>query len=325
MAKYCVGIDLGGTFIKSALFDHAMKKLAERTSPTPSTAGPEGVVEVMAVDAAELIRSTGLDRGQVIGAGIGSPGPLDLQRGLVIAMPNIPGFDDFPIRDRLAQRLGIPAVLENDANAAALGEFLAGGGRHVSDKVLLTLGTGVGSGIVINKRLLHGAHGIGAELGHMVVEPEGEPCGCGQRGCLERYASATYMSQYAQRLIEAGRPSSLDEPLRRNGLLHGADICIHCRAGDAVAQEAWSRAVKYLAIGCVNICRILDPDRIVFGGGMAKAGADLLSPLGAAFAALHWSLTPPRTALVLAELGNEAGVIGAAGVAWEKFGTGVSA
>jgi glucokinase len=253
--------------------------------------------------------------------GIGSPGPLDLDAGVVIGMPNIPGFQNVPLRDRLAERVGMRAVLENDANAAAVGEYMVGSGRGTSLMVLLTLGTGVGSGIIIDGRLLHGSHGIGGEVGHMIVDPGGEECGCGQRGCLERYASATYLARHARRLIEReGRPSRLAEVLREKGDIDARDVCDARRAGDALAGEVWDRAVRFLAIACVSLCRVLDPDRIVLGGGMAKAGDDLLGPLRAHFRREHWNLAPPRTELALASLGNDAGVIGAAGVAWEQFG-----
>jgi glucokinase len=319
MAKVCIGIDLGGTYVKTALLAADSSILRQCQSPTPGD-GPDQVVTVMARDASALVAAAGLTMHDVLGVGIGSPGPLDLQKGLVIAMPNIPGFSNYPLRDRLAARLGRPAVLENDANAAGLGEFLAGSGQGLSDMVLLTLGTGVGGGIIVNKHLVHGAHSIGAELGHLIVYPGGEMCGCGQQGCLERYASATFLAQYAQREVEKGRPSALAGRLRQKGTLDSADVNELAKAGDELAGEAWGRAIYYLAIGCVSICRILDPDAIVFGGGMAAAGDDLLTPLKQRFEELHWKLLAPQTRLALASLGNQAGVIGAAGVAWDRFG-----
>ena len=272
---------------------------------------------------AELLRDHGLGREDVAGVGIGCPGPLDLDAGIVIGTPNIPGFENVPIRERVSQGTGLPAVLENDANAAALGEYLCGSGKDCRVMVLLTLGTGIGSGIVLDGRLLHGAHGIGAELGHMIVEPDGERCGCGQQGCLERYASATYLARHARRLIEEdGRDSSLRAVLEQAGDID-AKAVVHARAaGDALAEEVWDRAMRFLAIGCVNLCRIFDPDRIVLGGGMAAAGEDLMAPLRRHFAEAHWHLAEPKTDLALAALGNNAGVIGAAGVAWERFGRG---
>ena len=321
MADVCIGIDLGGTFIKCALLDEALSIKAECRAPTPADRGPDGVIETMARQAEQLIRQEGLSPQSVGGVGIGSPGPLDLANGVVIGTPNIPGFAQVPLRDRLAELLALPVVLENDANAAAMGEFLVGGGRDANTMVLLTLGTGIGSGIVIDGKLLHGAHGIGGESGHIIVEPGGEKCGCGQRGCLERYASATYLAQYARRLIEKeGRQSRLADILRDSGDIDARDVEQARGAGDELAEEVWDRAVYFLAIGCVSLCRVLDPDRIVLGGGMAKAGAALMDPLRRHFRREHWALTEPRTALALAQLGNNAGVIGAAAIAWQTFG-----
>ena len=321
MAEVCIGIDLGGTFIKFALLDRDLRPAGALRCPTPSDRGADSVIAAMVGGARELMQREGVPAADVVGVGIGSPGPLDLDAGVVIAMPNIPGFEDIPLRDRVADGLGRPAVLENDANAAALGEFLVGSGRASRCMVLLTLGTGLGSGVVTDGRLLHGAHGIGGEVGHMIVEPGGEPCGCGQRGCLERYASATYLAEYARRLIERdGRAGPLADILAEKGELNAEDVGAARQGGDALAEEVWDRATRFLAIGCVNLCRIFDPDLIVLGGGLANAGDELLAPLAEHFARLHWKLSAPATRIVLAELGNDAGVIGAAGAAWEQFG-----
>jgi glucokinase len=320
MAKACIGIDLGGTFIKFALLDEQLSIQAQLQAPTPADGGPDAVIEAMAAGAKQLLEQQGMSTDQVLGVGIGSPGPLDLENGIVIGTPNIPGFQNLPIRDRLSQALELPAELENDANAAALGEFLLGRGKHVQNMVLLTLGTGIGSGIVVEGRLIHGAHGIGAECGHMIVQPGGELCGCGQRGCLERYASATYLAQHARRLVEVDhRPSSLAEVLRKNGDIDARDIQAARRAGDPLAEEVWDRATLYLAIGCVSLCRVFDPDLIVLSGGLTNAGSDLTQPLMQHFRRQHWTLAEPRTDIVLSALGNDVGVIGAACVALQKF------
>ncbi len=325
MTGVCIGIDLGGTFIKFALLDEGMSVRGKFQSPTPAEAGPDGVVEAMISGAKKLLDREGLSGGEVVGVGIGSPGPLDLDAGVVIGIPNIPGFVNIPLRRLVSEGLGAPAVLENDANAAALGEYLCGSGEGTSVMVMLTLGTGIGSGIVIDGRLVRGAHGIGAEVGHTIVEPEGEPCPCGQRGCLERYTSASALGRYARRLIEQDRrDSSLADVLRSKGNLDAADVNEARKAGDDLAAEVWDRAVGYLAVGCVNLARLLDPDLIVFGGGMAKAGGDLMEPLTEQFKRLHWSIAEPKTTLALASLGNDAGLIGAAGAAWKQFGSGES-
>ncbi|MDY7010683.1 MAG: ROK family glucokinase [Planctomycetota bacterium] len=321
MAKVCVGIDLGGTFIKYALLDENMSVIGSLQLPTPADAGPDSVIETMVSGATELLAREGILTGDVVGAGIGSPGPLDLAAGVVIGMPNIPGFVNIRLRDRIGDGLGVQAVLENDANVAALGEYLCGSGKGTGVMVMLTLGTGIGGGIVIAGQLIRGAHGIGAEAGHMIIESDGQPCPCGQRGCLEQYASASAMARYARRLIEQEqRKSSLSDLLAQKGDIDASDINKARRAGDALAEEVWDRTVRYLAVGCVSITRLIDPDLIVLGGGLAKAGDDLLEPLRRHFSRLNWTIDEQKTSLILASLGNDAGVIGAAGTAWKHFG-----
>lgn len=318
MAAYSIGVDLGGTNLRAAAIDEGGRIIEKIAGSTDLSSGRDAVIDDIVANIVRLREKFGAS--DLAGVGIGVPGFILIEKGVILGSHNMPGFEDYPARDEIERRLGAPVVLENDANAAALGEFLLGSGRGTSIMALLTLGTGLGSGIVIDGKLLHGAHGIGAELGHIIVEPGGEQCGCGQRGCLERYASATYLAQYARRLIEQDRrESSLAEVLATTGQLDAKDVQQAAGEGDKLAREVWDRAVEYLAVGCVNLCRVLDPDVIVLGGGMAKAGENLLEPLGRHFRRLHWEISPPRTALVLGDLGNDAGVIGAAGAAWENF------
>ena len=315
MAKYCIGIDLGGTFIKFGLLDENMRASGIFQLPTPSDR--QGVVDQMISGAKQLIACEGIDKRDIHAVGIGSPGPLNIAAGVVIDMPNIPGFAGCPLRDLVGSALGLKAVLENDANAAGYGEYIAGAGAGTQDMVLLTLGTGVGSGIVIGGKVLHGAHDIGAELGHMIIVPDGELCACGQHGCLEKYTSSRNISQQVCKLIERGEKSSLSKVLAAKGDLDAKDILDAAKAGDALAAGVWDKTAYYLALACVNICRIFDPEEIVFAGGMAKAGEDLLNPVRKHFQKQHWKLAPIKTRLAIAKLGSDAGVIGAAGVAWK--------
>lgn len=320
VAKWCIGIDLGGSFIKCCLGcrDGATMPILQR--PTPADGGADAVVEAMAAAGRAALDRHGIDRGQVAGVGIGSPGPLDYERGVVVSMPNIPGMELVPLRDRLAEAMGVPAYLENDANAAAYGEYIAGAGSDVDQMVLLTLGTGIGSGVIRRGRILHGAHGIGGEAGHMIVQPGGDLCGCGQRGCLERYSSATYIARRARMLIETGgRASSLAGVIRAKGDIDARHVNEARKAGDPLAVEVWGQAMTALAVGCVNICRLFDPDAIVLAGGLTGAGEDLTAPLLAEFNKLHWTLAEPKTRILLAALGGEAGAIGAANLALREF------
>jgi glucokinase len=316
MKSVCIGIDLGGTFIKFCMLDQASRAGGVLQLPTPVDA--DGIVATMAAGAKQAIAATSLSREQVRGVGVGSPGPLDLDAGMVIDSPNIPGLRNFPLRDRVAEAIGLPVTLENDANAAAYGEFVCGAGRGTRDMVMLTLGTGVGGGIIHQGRIVHGAHGIGGELGHMIVQSiDGRPCGCGQRGCLEQYASAGSLARHAADRLRRETPAGvLRTAFEAGERIEAHDIHAAHIAGDAFATELWEELAYYLATGCISICRAFDPERIVLAGGMTRAGDDLLNPVRRHFEALHWRLTPIRTALAVASLGNDAGAVGAAGVAW---------
>lgn len=321
MAKYCIGVDLGGSFIKVGALDQDNQAGRPLELPTPTDRGGDAVIQQMIDGARQLIERDRFDRRDIVGVGIGTPGPLKISEGILIDTPNIPGLKNIPIRDMIGKALGLPAVLENDANAAGLGEFLCGSGRGMRNMVLLTLGTGVGGGVIVDGKVLHGGHEIGAELGHIIVNPGGEQCNCGQKGCLERYASATFMSLRTQRMVEQGQASSLKAVLESKGSINSRDINEARKAGDELAARMWDEAAYYLGLACVSIARILDPDQIVLGGGLANAGADILEPVGRHYQAQHWTITDIKTRIDLARLGNDAGFIGAAGAAWAKFGT----
>ena len=315
MVKWCIGIDLGGTFIKFVTLDADNNATEVFQLPTPDSR--DRVVAQMAAGARQAMERNGLSADDVARVGIGSPGPLDVDKGIILALPNIPDMDNVPIGELMTAELSLPISLENDANAAAYGEYICGAGRDDASMVLLTLGTGVGSGIILDGEIMRGSHGVGAELGHIIIVPDGEPCGCGQKGCLERYCSATFMSQRAARRIESGdEATSLRAVIEAKGGIDARDINEARRAGDPLAAEVWDEALGYLAQGCVNICRIFDPDRIVLTGGMTNAGDDLLVPLREHVAALDWTLTDRLTDLAISTLGPDAGAIGAAGVAW---------
>ncbi|MDP6637193.1 MAG: ROK family glucokinase [Phycisphaerae bacterium] len=322
MTDRCVGIDLGGTFIKFVATDRQGGASEIFELPTPTDRGPEGLVEQMVRGARTLIDQSTEAGDRVIGVGIGSPGPLDLAAGVVIATPNIGGMTNVPLRDMVSEPLGLPVVLENDANAAAYGEYISGAGKDADDLVVLTLGTGVGGGIVIGGEVLHGAHEIGAELGHIILVPDGAPCGCGQRGCIEQYCSAKFMADRTMARIAAEKPqTALNAIMESKGSIDAKDINDARADGDSFAAEAWDQTARYLALGCVSLTRIFDPDKIVLTGGMAKAGADLIEPVRAHFIDLHWDMTEIKTEVDIATLGSDAGSIGAAGVAWRRFGS----
>lgn len=318
MAKRCfVGIDLGGTNLKGGVVDEDREIRCKTSVPTEAEHGPEHVIQRMAELVERVIGEAGLRKEEVESVGIGSPGSMSHKRGVVIKPPNLPGWQDVPLRDRIKELTGLPTTLENDANAAAWGEFWAGAGRGTRHMVMLTLGTGVGGGIIINGRLIRGHFDNAAELGHWIVQPNGRPCGCGQKGCLEAYASASYTAQRATEALQAGESSSLSEVLRSKGQVTSEDVVNAANAGDALAKRIFDETCYYLAIACVNIQHATNPERVVLAGGMIAAGEDtLLKPIREKAAEMAWKAADDLPDITFATLGNDAGLIGAAGCAW---------
>ena len=311
-ATYIIGIDLGGTNIKGGVFDADRRLVLRRSIATEADRGFEHVFDRLVGLIRDLIRQAGLKPLDVRGLGLGTPGPLSHRRGFIYGSPNLPGWRDIPLRQRLQAAVGLPVVLDNDANVAALGEFVAGAGRGTRHMVMLTLGTGIGGGVIADGRLLRGHFENAGELGHTIVYPGGEPCPCGQNGCLERYASANAVGRRAAEAIRLGESSTLVAPLRQHGRLTSRDVVEAVRAGDTLAVRVWGEACEALAIGCVNFQHTLNPQRVVLGGGMANAGELLIERVREKLAALSWNLFNDRPEIVLAECGEDAGIIGAA-------------
>ncbi len=322
MSEYYIGVDLGGTYTKTGILrvqDGSTEVYGFTEAPTP-TDSRDALIDSIVEAVRRMLKDHDLPTSACSGLGIGAPGPLNRARGVILHLPNIPGMSNLPLRDRIGDALGIPAVLENDANAAAMGEYLFGAGRDVQSMIMLTLGTGVGGGIIVDGQILHGAHDIAGEVGHIIVQPGGRLCNCGQHGCLEQYASATFLAKHAEDEVKAGRKSLLAKTLAKKGSIDAADVNEARKGGDALATEAWDTAVYHLAIGCVTLERMLDCELIVLAGGLVNAGADLLGPLQAYYRELDWKLSDQMSPLAIATLGSRAGVHGAAGVAWQTFG-----
>ncbi len=286
-----VGIDLGGTNVKVAVLDGSdpPRVVNEKTTETHAEEGPDAVLERMAALASAAID----DAGPVESVGIGCPGPLDLELGRALFLPNLPGWNGQPIVAPLEQRLHLPVFLINDARAFTLAELRAGAGRGARDLVCFTLGTGVGGGVVVNGELLLGLGGTVGELGHQTVETDGLPCPCGSRGCLEQYASGPAIARAAE--TESA-----------------ADAFTAAQRGDARAKTAIETAGFYLGIGISNVCLAVGPERVVVGGGVAEAGELILGPARRELAQRNRVMPVERVAIVGAELGVAAGAIGAA-------------
>ena len=315
MSEMFVGIDLGGTNIKIGLFDSELKLISKTSVATKVDMGPEVVIDKMAQTAKELLAEAGLSMQDVVAVGIGTPGPAKYSEGIIIKSTNMPTFKNVPICRMLNERLGVPVVFDNDANVACWGEYAVGAGKGVKDMVFFTLGTGIGGGIISSGELVHGCDENGAELGHMIIYPDGRECACGQRGCVEAYASADSTARRAREVIEAGAESSLKKVLDEKGQITSKDIYEHLVAGDKLAKEITDGTAKALAITCINMLHTTEPKRIVFAGGMIAAGDVLLNRIKDFFNEHIWTLKKEMVEICFATLGEDAGIIGAAALA----------
>ena len=313
--KYGFGIDLGGTTVKIAYFDENGTMLDKWEIPTVTAGGGKQILPDIAASIRQFIEQKTVDPATIIGVGIGVPGPVS-SKGVVNKCINL-GWGVFNIAEDLSNLVGFPVKAGNDANVAALGEFWKGGGQGCDNMVFVTLGTGVGGGIVVEGRLLHGAHGSGAEIGHLVLNrDEAIPCNCGKRGCVEQYCSATGIVRLAKEAMEG--VSELSR-LHRANPLTCKDIFDAGKAGDALALQVLNQYYAYLGEFLANICCVVDPDAVVLGGGVSKAGQMLLDGTRPYFDKYVFHAASGAR-FALASLGNDAGAYGAFKLALDAFG-----
>jgi glucokinase len=308
MSTLFIGVDVGGTNIKIGCFDQDLRLLKKTSVTTDVDMGPEVVVQRMGEAVRQLLKDLGYTLDDVRAAGIGTPGPADYKAGIIINSTNMPTFKNTPIRQMLSDELGCPVAFDNDANVACYGEFTVGAGKDVNDIVFFTLGTGIGCGIVSNGKIVQGATGNAAEVGHVIVQPGGEPCNCGQRGCVEAIASASHTARRAAEAVKAGETSSLSTLAE----ITCKDVFEHMARGDALATRIIDETARALGLVCVNMLHATDPARIVFAGGMIAAGDVLLQAIRRHFEAQIWTLRKETVEIVFASLGEDAGIFGAA-------------
>lgn len=306
-----VGVDLGGTNIKVGVCDMEGRLLHHYEGPTYREQGAEAVLARISEYVRDSVTAAGFTWSQVSGVGAGIAGFLNANEGVVSFSPNLV-WHDVPVKRILEESLGVPVKIDNDANVAALGEAWSGAGRGIDDLVCFTLGTGVGGGIIMNRRIYQGFSGFAGELGHIKVvdKAEATQCGCGQYGCVESVSSATGIVHMANVAIAAGASTSLT-------LLEtvtAKDVFDAAKAGDQVALDIVERAATYLGKALSITAVILNPKRFVIGGGVVKAGEILLEPIRKTFAELTPEVSVRGVDIVPALLGNDAGIIGAAGL-----------
>jgi glucokinase len=317
---FFVGLDVGGTSMKAGVVDDIGRALSGVTLPTEAQRGQDFGLERMCETIREAVNAAGMKMEQIAAIGVATPGTMDIPAGLMLEPPNLKPWRNVPVRQYVYDKFKLPTAFQNDANAAAVGEFWVGAGRDVDSMVLFTLGTGVGGGIILGDLVLEGEHSHGAEVGHMKIEiTNPRQCGCGRWGCLEAYASATSVVKRALEALtgEAGRASSLVK--YKPDELTSKEIFDAAAAGDTLATKIVDDTAFFLAVGAMNLMHIIDPDMVVFGGGMIAAGEGFLNSIRQHISKLAFPVPAEKTLIVYAMLGTDAGFIGAAGCARQLY------
>jgi glucokinase len=309
--RIAVGVDLGGTKIHTVVATAAGRVLGEDRRPTLAIEGPEAVVARIAASVRAACEAASIPLDRVDGVGISSPGPCDPKRGLVTNAPNLPGFVDVPITRLVSEALSLPVLLENDANAACYGEFRFGAGRGKRHIVYVTLGTGVGGGIIIDGKIYEGASGAAGEVGHIIVDPDGPLCNCGARGCVEAFASGPAIAREAKRAIAEGR-SALLAQLAGEALPTSETVLEAAQQNDPVAREIITRAGYYLGIGLIGILNCLNPEALILGGGLIALGDLYLQPAINTAKSATFEQIMSDVVITIATLGSRSGAVGAA-------------
>ena len=310
---YKLGIDLGGTNIVASVVDDNFKIISTAKRKTNCPRPAEEIVADMAAVALEAIELAGIKKEDIDGAGVGSPGSIDPENGIVVYSNNL-GFFDLPLSKMLKEKTGLDFYLENDANAAAYGELLAGAGKGAKNFIMITLGTGVGGGVIIDGKIYSGSNHAGAELGHTVIAMDGEMCTCGRQGCFEAYASATALiRQTKQAMIKYPDTVMWDLVDGDIKAVSGRTAFDALRKGDKAGKAVVDRYIEYLAVGIANNVNIFQPEILCIGGGISKEGDNLIVPLGEILAGENYARNiPNKVEIKTAELGNDAGIVGAA-------------
>ncbi len=323
-SPFFVGIDLGGTNTKFGVVDDTGRTLARLSIPTRVSEGPEQAARRIGEAVLEVANKAGLTKEQIKAVGLASAGTMDIPGGRLMVPANLgPLWNYFPIRDKVSQACGLPVVFANDADAAAYGEYWIGPGKDYQSMIMLTLGTGLGCGIIYNNMIISGAHSHGGEYGHTIVDllPNARVCGCGQAGHLEAYVSATSVIKRMKEAIAAGRSTSVAKLIEQGATLDAKLVGDEAAKGDEVSMEIVMDVARYLGVGMINLMHTIDPECILIGGAMTFGKNE--TELGRAFKAQvqrtvnlgAYQVLADNTVIEYAQLGGDAGYIGAAGIA----------
>ncbi|KUP07408.1 glucokinase [Bacillus coahuilensis m2-6] len=311
--KWIAAVDLGGTTTKLAFLNYYGEIVEKWEIPTDVSNNGKNIIVNIAKAMDEKLEVLQETKEKFLGIGMGAPGPVDMEKGIIFEAVNLGWEKNTPLKDMLEVETGLPAVIDNDANCAALGEMWKGAGNGAKDLIAVTLGTGVGGGIITNGDIVHGSKGAAGEIGHITVVPEGGyPCNCGKTGCLETVASATGVVRLANdTLITNHEDSSLRTILEESGNITAKDVFDCAREGDDVAKQVVDQLAFYLGLALANLGNALNPEKIVIGGGVSKAGDILIEAVEGYFRKFAFPTVATSTQLAIATLENDAGAIGA--------------
>ena len=307
-----IGVDVGGTSVKAGVVDEAGRILAKASTPTLPERAYEWVIRDIADLCVRVAQQAGVAMDEIAAIGVGVPGICNMKTGVIPFCTNL-GWHDVPFVEEMRKYIDKPIFVDNDATVAGYAESIAGVSAGTQSSVFITLGTGVGGGIIINGKPYSGAHGVGSEIGHMILKMDGEPCSCGNYGCFERYASATAIIREARRAVKAHPESMILQACGGDPENINAKTVIDCaKEGDETALAVFHEYVRALALGIVSLINAIDPEVVVLGGGVSAAGEYLLDAVRQAIKSLVFYKAMPYADIRLARLGSDAGIIGAA-------------
>jgi glucokinase len=324
MGRHILGIDLGGTKVMAAVLDPVGVVLSRARAKTRGWRDDEEVFATIAGVGRRAMEEAGVDQDQLAAVGIGAPGPIDFDTGYIIETANL-RFKNFPLGPRVAEEFGRPAIIENDVNAGIYGEFKAGAALGVSDVLGVFVGTGIGGGLIINGALYRGFNKAAGEIGHIIVKAGGPRCGCGNRGCLEAVASRIAITRDIRNAIKRGKRSVISKKVaRKNEVLSGQDLKEAYDAGDEVVRKIVHRAAQFIGIGIGSLLNVLASEMVVLGGGLIEAfGDDFIDRIERAARKTAFEINSRNVKIIRTQLGDDAGVIGAAALAREALSSSV--
>lgn len=318
-AKHILALDIGGTKLAAAIFDSSLNLIGHSRTPTHVEEGPDSVLKRITRILGSLMSRHGTGPKNLSCIGVGCGGPLDSETGIVYSPPNLPGWNAFPLKEKLERYFGVPTFLDNDGNAAALGEQRFGAGRGYRNIFYITVSTGIGSGMILDGEIYRGSDYSAGEFGHIVMARNGPRCNCGGRGCLEALASGTAIAKRARSRARRVPDSSLAKILAdRNGIITAKDVAMAARGGDPLAKQIFSDATTHIGLGITSAIHLLNPDIVIIGGGLSHAGRMLFDPVRRVVAERAQEHLAGHVPIVPAKLGRKVGVYGALAVALDR-------